>query len=59
VLFRSAKYSSGESITLTATPASGYAFEYWLYDSGEVVNGSPAVISISANHTITAVFITA
>jgi len=49
-------YTSGEQVTLTATPASGYAFVNWT--EGTNVLGTEATLSITmtSNRTITANF---
>jgi pectate disaccharide-lyase len=47
-------YNAGEVVTLTATPASGYAFSSWSGDA----NGTSAstTVTMSANRTVTATF---
>jgi hypothetical protein len=48
------EYESGTQITLTATPASGYTFDYW---TGDMFETSPtAVITIISDMYITAQF---
>ena len=47
-------YASGTSVTLTATPASGYSFTGWLGDLTGTTN--PAIITMTGNKTVTASF---
>ncbi|MBJ6110377.1 PQQ-dependent sugar dehydrogenase [Hymenobacter sp. BT523] len=48
-------YPGGTSVTLTATPAAGYAFSGW---SGAATGSTnPLTISMTANKTITATFV--
>jgi len=47
-------YSSGTTVTLTATPASGYKFVRW---DGDVTGTNPtATVTMNANKAVTAVF---
>ncbi|HYG98421.1 MAG TPA: DUF6055 domain-containing protein [Terriglobales bacterium] len=47
-------YASGSSVTLTASPASGYVFSGW---SGDLTGSTnPATVTINANKTVTATF---
>ncbi|MBN2166861.1 MAG: carbohydrate-binding protein [Marinilabiliaceae bacterium] len=47
-------YASGSSVSLTATPASGYVFSNW---SGDVSGSSnPATVTMNSNKAVTAVF---
>ena len=46
----------GSTVTLTATPSTGYLFDHWLEDGLEIGNVSPLVFTASANRSITAVF---
>jgi beta-lactamase superfamily II metal-dependent hydrolase len=48
------EYKSGLQITLTATPVSGYAFDYWDGDASGSSNTVP--ITMNSNKTITAHF---
>ncbi len=49
-----AKYSAGEQVTLTATPAPGYGFSRW---SGSIAGWvNPVTITINYDMSITAVF---
>jgi uncharacterized repeat protein (TIGR02543 family) len=47
-------YASGTVVTLTATPAAGYAFANWSGDRTGSVN--PTTITMDANKTVTATF---
>lgn len=47
-------YASGTSVTLTATPASGYAFSGWSGDCSGV--GSTCALTVTAARNITATF---
>lgn len=50
----SGQYTSGTSVTLTATPASGYTFDYW---SGDASGSSPTItITMDSNKSIVAHF---
>jgi len=48
------QYKSGEEVTLTATPASGYKFDYW--DDAASGSSNTVTITMSSNKTITAHF---
>jgi hypothetical protein len=50
-------YARNEStpITVTATPAMGYAFQYWVLD-GQNVTDNPINVSLTADHTLLPVF---
>jgi hypothetical protein len=52
---KSAPYYYGEVVTLTATPASGWSFQYW----GGDLSGSANVttITMNADHSVTANFV--
>jgi hypothetical protein len=50
----SATYSSGASVTLTATPASNYVFSGW---SGACSGANPCSLTMSTNLTATAAFV--
>lgn len=48
-------YNSGTSVTLTATPAAGFAFDRW---SGSVIgNSNPLTVTMNANKNIVANFV--
>jgi uncharacterized repeat protein (TIGR02543 family) len=49
------KYASGTVVTLTATPAAGYAFTGWSGDLTGKVN--PAQVTMNANKSISATFV--
>ena len=48
------RYTYGTSVTLTANPATGYAFSGWVGDTSGAT--SPVTISMTANKSITATF---
>jgi uncharacterized repeat protein (TIGR02543 family) len=51
------QYESGVQVTITATPASGYTFDYW---SGSASDTSPTIsIAINDDYSITANFVAA
>ncbi len=52
-----ASYAAGETVTLTATPASGYVFHHW--DGGVTGTANPATVTMNANKTVTAFFVPA
>jgi hypothetical protein len=48
------QYASGSTVTLTANPASGYAFDYW---SGDLTGSTnPTTITMNADKSVTANF---
>jgi uncharacterized repeat protein (TIGR02543 family) len=50
----SEKYKSGTNVTVTATPASGYTFDYW---EGDALGTSPIItITMDSDKTLTANF---
>ena len=49
-------YDEGTSVTLTATPASGYTFDYW--SGGASGTSSTTTIVMDADKTVTANFVT-
>jgi uncharacterized repeat protein (TIGR02543 family) len=52
-------YESGLSVTLTATPESGYTFKQWTISSSAGTYGdmqNPLPLTANANYTVTAVF---
>jgi M6 family metalloprotease-like protein len=51
------KYSTGTTVTLTATANSGYSFSSWSGDASGADN--PTTVTMSANRTVTANFATA
>jgi len=53
------EYESGEQVTLTATPASGYTFDYWLdlaSSSSNTVSSNTLTITMNAHKAIAAYF---
>jgi len=53
------QYESGVQITLTATPASGYTFDYWqdlASSSSNTISSNTVTIAMNANKAITAHF---
>jgi hypothetical protein len=48
-------YAAGTSVTLTASPASGYKFDHWGGDASGTTN--PATVTMSANKSVTAYFV--
>jgi hypothetical protein len=50
----SGEYESGERVTLTATPASGYAFDHW--SGGTSGNTSKITVTMDSDKDITAYF---
>ncbi|MBD2722164.1 InlB B-repeat-containing protein [Hymenobacter armeniacus] len=48
-------YASGTSVTLTATPAAGFAFSGW--SGGATGTTNPLTVSMTANRAITATFV--
>ncbi len=53
----STKYGSGTVVTLTASPAAGYAFGNWSGDASGAAN--PTTVTMSADRSVTANFTTA
>jgi hypothetical protein len=49
-----AQYDPGTVVTLTASPASGFAFSRW--DGGLTGTTNPATVAMSADKTVTAIF---
>ncbi len=47
-------YTNGESVTLTATPNSGYSFSHWTGDASGGTN--PITLTMNGNKTVTANF---
>jgi len=53
------EYESGEQITLTATPTSGYTFDYWqdmASSSSNIITSNTVTITMNAHKAITAYF---
>ena len=49
-------YEQGETVTITATPNSGYVFLKWIKDGYEVYTGESYTFTVTENATFTAVF---
>ena len=47
-------YNSGEQVTLTATPGSGYSFGNWSGDASGTAN--PVTLTMNGNEVVTAIF---
>ena len=52
-------YSSGSSVTVTATPAAGYVFSKWTVGGNQVSTSASYTFTITANKTLVANFIAA
>ena len=50
-------YDEGTVVPVTAYPADGWSLDYWLLDSVNVGNTNPYSVTMSAEHTIEAVFV--
>jgi hypothetical protein len=48
-------YWSGTSVSVTATPTSGYHFSYWLLD-GAYYYSNPITVGMTSDHSLTAYF---
>ena len=48
-------YDYGESVTVTASAYSGYAFSHWLFD-GATVYDNPITVTMDSDHTLKAYF---
>jgi uncharacterized repeat protein (TIGR02543 family) len=51
----SGTYNEGTTVSITATPSSGYSFSYWSGDASGTSN--PVTITMNSNKTVTAVFV--
>lgn len=49
------RYMSGISVTVTAIPSAGYAFDHWLLD-GIAYTSNPITVLMNQNHALTAYF---
>jgi hypothetical protein len=49
-------YQSGTSVTVIATPSSGYNFDHWIKDGTDAGNSNPIYITMSSSHTLKAVY---
>ncbi len=50
------KYTRGETVTIKATPASGYNFEKWIVDGKEAGKTPTLTITMDNSHVVKAVF---
>ena len=49
-------YDEGASVTVTATPASGYVFDHWELDGASAGTSPSITVSMTKPHTLVAVF---
>ncbi|MGY0287375.1 MAG: InlB B-repeat-containing protein [Candidatus Methanodesulfokora washburnensis] len=49
-------YDSGSSVSVTAIPSSGYAFDHWELDGTNVGSANPYTVNMDKPHTLKAVF---
>jgi len=49
-------YDTGSSVPVTATPASGYAFDYWVLDGNNVGSSNPYSVTMNGAHSLEAKF---
>jgi len=49
-------YDSGSSVTVSETPATGYAFDYWDLDGSNVGSSPVYTVVVESSHTLTAIF---
>mgnify|MGYP001579326104 FL=1 len=49
-------YVGNSTLTVVATPNSGYKFDYWLLDGGNAGSNSTITVIFDANHTLTPMF---
>ncbi|MEM1839451.1 MAG: zinc dependent phospholipase C family protein, partial [Candidatus Bathyarchaeia archaeon] len=49
-------YDAGSSVSVSATANAGYAFSHWLLDGSNAGSSNPISVTMSAPHTLTAVF---
>jgi len=50
-------YDIGANVTLTAAPAAGYIFDHWEMVGSDNVTSNPITITMSADKSVTAVFV--
>jgi len=50
-------YAPGETVTLTAVPASGYVFQHWTVDGVAGENSNPLGLTMSVNRAVQASFV--
>jgi hypothetical protein len=49
-------YTAGTSVTVTATPSSGYTFNHWELDGANVGAANPITVVMDRDHSLHAVF---
>ncbi|MEM3465421.1 MAG: hypothetical protein QW566_03005, partial [Candidatus Jordarchaeales archaeon] len=50
------EYETGQTVTITATPSSGYNFERWEVDGSPAGTSTTLTITMDTDHTVKAVF---
>jgi hypothetical protein len=50
-------YAEGSNVQVTATPAGGWSLSKWVIDSVDVTLTNPYIITMEADHSLTAVFV--
>jgi hypothetical protein len=50
-------YPPGTTVSVTATPNSGYYFSHWILDGANAGNSNPINVFMDQNHTLNAVFL--
>jgi hypothetical protein len=50
-------YDEGSGFSVTASPGSGWTFDHWLLDAVNVGSANPYMVTMNADHTLTAVFV--
>lgn len=48
--------NDGTQVTITATPLTGYMFDHWMIDGVESGTSNTVIVTMTANHTVEAVF---
>ena len=49
-------YGAGQTVNVSATADSGYAFSYWTLDGSQAGSANPMPVSMNGNHTLAPVF---
>jgi len=49
-------YKGGTEVSVDSIPDLGWALDYWLFDGDDVGSTDPYIVTMNANHTLTAVF---